>query len=63
MRGGGKADLAGKARIAVRHADGGSLMVGMNEFEPVLFTQLDNDFLIGIADHSENAIDTFSRDA
>jgi hypothetical protein len=35
----------------------------MNEFEPVLFTQLDNDFLIGIADHSENAIDTFSRDA
>ena len=30
----------------------------MNEFEPVLFTQFDNDFLIGIAYDPKNAIDT-----
>ena len=35
--------------------------MGMNEFEPMLFTQLDNDFLIGIAYDPENAIDAFSR--
>jgi hypothetical protein len=34
----------------------------MNEFEPVLLTQLDNNFLIGVTYHPENAIDTFSRD-
>jgi hypothetical protein len=37
-------------------------MVGMNEFEPVLLTQFDNDFLIGIANDPENAIDALSRD-
>jgi hypothetical protein len=33
----------------------------MNELEPVLFTQFDNDFLVGIAYDRENAIDAFSR--
>jgi len=60
LRGGREADLAGKARIAVRHADGGSLMMG-NELEPVLFTQFDNDFLIGIAYDREDAIDALGR--
>ena len=36
-------------------------MMGMNELEPVLFTQLDNDFLVGIAYDRENVIDAFSR--
>ena len=36
-------------------------MMGMNELEPVLFTQFDNDFLVGIAYDRENAIDAFSR--
>ena len=35
-------------------------MMGMNELEPVLFTQFDNDFLVGIAYDRENAIDAFS---
>ena len=37
-------------------------MMGMNELEPVLFTQFNNDFLVGIAYDRENAIDAFSRD-
>jgi len=36
-------------------------MMGMNELEPVLFTQFDNDFLVGIAYDRENAIDAFGR--
>jgi hypothetical protein len=36
-------------------------MMGMNELEPVLFTQFDNDFLVGIAYDRENSIDAFSR--
>ena len=60
MRGGRKADLAGKARIAVRHADGRRLMMGMNELESMLFTQFHNNFLIGVAYDRENAIDAFS---
>ena len=36
--------------------------MGMNELEPVLFTQFDNDFLVGVAYDRENVIDAFSRD-
>ena len=36
-------------------------MMGMNELEPVLFAQFDNDFLIGIAYDPKNTIDLFSR--
>jgi hypothetical protein len=36
-------------------------MMGMNELEAVLFTQFDDDFLVGIAYDRENAIDAFSR--
>ena len=41
-------NFARKARIAVRHADGTTLVMSVNEFEPVLFTQFDNYVLIGI---------------
>ena len=61
LRGGAEADLAGEARIAVRHADGGSLMMSMNVSEPMLFAQLDNDVLVGVAHDRENVIDAFSR--
>jgi hypothetical protein len=38
-----------------------ALMVGVNVCEPVLFTQLDNDVLVGVAHDGENVIDTLSR--
>jgi hypothetical protein len=61
LRCGAKTDLAGEARIAVRHADGRRLMMRVNVFEPVFFTQFDNDVLVGIAHDCENMIDAFSR--
>lgn len=61
LRGGAKTDLAGEARIAVRHADGGSLMMRVNVFEPVLLTQLHDDVLVGVAHDRENVIDALSR--
>jgi hypothetical protein len=61
LRRGAKTDLAGEARIAIRHAAGGGLMMGMNIFEPVLFTQLHNDVLVGIAHDGENVSNVFSR--
>jgi hypothetical protein len=57
LRGGAKTDLAGEARIAVRHAHGSSLMMGMDVFEPVLLTQLYDDVLVGVTHHRENVID------
>jgi hypothetical protein len=60
LRGGAKPDLAGEARITVRHADGGSLMMGMNVCETVLFAQLHNDVLVGVAHDRENVIDVLS---
>jgi hypothetical protein len=61
LRGGAKADLAGEARIAVCHADGRSLMMGVDVFEPVLLAQLHDDVLVGIAHDRKNVIDAFSR--
>jgi hypothetical protein len=61
LRRGGKAYLAGETRIAVRHADGGSLMMCVNVFETVLFTQFDNNVLIGVAHDRENVIDALGR--
>ena len=60
LRGASETDFARKARIAVRHADGTTLMMSVNEFEPVLFTQLDNYVLIGIAHDREKMIDALS---
>jgi hypothetical protein len=60
LRGGSETDFARKARIAVRHADGTTLMMSVNEFEPVFFTQLDNYVLIGIAHDREKMIDALS---
>jgi hypothetical protein len=57
----GKADLASEARVAVGHADSCSLMMRVNVFEPVFFTQLHNDVRIGIPHDRENVIDTFGR--
>src|SRR4029079_3408110 len=60
LRGAGETDFARKARITVRHADGTTLMMSVNEFEPVLFTQLDNYVLVGIAHGREKMIDALS---
>src|SRR6476620_3539377 len=60
LRGASETDFARKARIAVCHADGTTLMMSVNEFEPVLFTQLDNYVLIGIAHDREKMIDALS---
>jgi hypothetical protein len=54
-------NFARKARIAVRHADGTTLVMSVNEFEPVLFTQFDNYVLIGIPHDRKKVIDTLSR--
>ena len=40
----------------VRHADCGSFMMRVNVFEPVFFTQLHNDVLVGITHDRENVI-------
>jgi hypothetical protein len=61
LRSGAKTDLAGETRIAVRHADGSSLMMRVNVFEAVFFTQLYDHILVGVAHDRENVIDAFSR--
>jgi hypothetical protein len=61
LRGRGKADFARKPRIAVGHADGATLMMRVNTFEPVLFAQFHNYVLIGIAHDRKNVIDALSR--
>ena len=39
----------------------GNPMMRVNVFEPVRFTQLRNDVLVGIAHDRENVFDAFSR--